>query len=164
MNTSASTDTEHEDRTVTARIMEGELSAQFLPVRTARVVEVRDDNTVQVEFGHEALSCEVLVTSGAASRLVLATGDVVLVLPPIDERTMGIILGRIGSSHDAEDVAPSESVVDEMVIEAKESLTLKVGDGSITIRKDGRILIKGKDLVSHASRANRIRGGSVQIN
>ena len=29
---------------------------------------------------------------------------------------------------------------------------------------DGKILIKGKDLVSHAQRTNRIKGGSVAIN
>ena len=58
-----------------------------------------------------------------------------------------------------EDVVP-----DELVLEAKHTLTLRVGDGSITIREDGKILIKGKDLVSHAARTNRIKGGSVQIN
>jgi archaeosine-15-forming tRNA-guanine transglycosylase len=51
-----------------------------------------------------------------------------------------------------------------LVLEANEALTLRVGDGSITIREDGKILIKGKDLVSHAKRMNRIRGGSVTIN
>ena len=64
------------------------------------------------------------------------------------------MLGRIGR------VDPQK----EVVIQARESLTLRVGDGSITIRADGKILIKGKDLVSHAQRANRIRGGSVAIN
>jgi hypothetical protein len=53
---------------------------------------------------------------------------------------------------------------DELVLEAKQSLTLRVGAGSITIREDGKILIKGTDLVSHARRTNRIRGGAVSIN
>ncbi len=57
-----------------------------------------------------------------------------------------------------------EDVSDELVLEAKHSLTLRVGEGSITIREDGKILIKGKDLVSHAQRLNRIKGGAVQIN
>jgi len=43
-------------------------------------------------------------------------------------------------------------------------MTLRVGNGSITIRGDGKILIKGSDLVSHAQRTNRIRGGAVSIN
>ena len=43
-------------------------------------------------------------------------------------------------------------------------VTLKCGDGSIAMRRDGKILIKGLDLVSHAARTNRVKGGSVAIN
>ena len=52
----------------------------------------------------------------------------------------------------------------EIVLEARKGMTLRVGEGSITLRADGKILIKGKDLVSHARRMNRIRGGSVSLN
>jgi hypothetical protein len=86
---------------------------------------------------------------------VLQPGDEVLFWHPGSAAT-GVILGRIGSR--------SETTTDSLIIEARENLTLRCGEGSITIRKDGRILIKGKDLVSHAHRANRIRGGSVAIN
>lgn len=47
---------------------------------------------------------------------------------------------------------------------AKESITLRCGDASITLRKDGKIVIRGKHVVSHAAGVNRIRGGSVQLN
>ena len=33
-----------------------------------------------------------------------------------------------------------------MVIQAGDSLTLRVGDASLTMRKDGSILLKGKDI------------------
>jgi hypothetical protein len=78
----------------------------------------------------------------------------------------GVILGVLGGGQEATS-RPSHAAVDapdELVIEAKHSLTLRVGDGSITIREDGKILIKGKDLVSHAQRMNRIKGGAVSIN
>ena len=52
----------------------------------------------------------------------------------------------------------------DVLLEAKENLTLRVGAGSITLRKDGKILIRGKDLVSRADRMNRIKGGAVSIN
>ena len=77
-----------------------------------------------------------------------------------------MILGRIvpaQASARAENTAEA-GTQDELVIEAKKNLTLKCGEGSITIREDGKILIKGKDLVSHAQRMNRIKGGSVSIN
>lgn len=103
------------------------------------------------------LQCVVLTTSEGAG-LQLREGDEVVVWVRAAPET-GVILGRTGPPAGAE----PQVEADELVLEARQALTLRVGDGSITIR-DGRILIKGKDLVSHATRRNRIRGGSVEIN
>lgn len=102
----------------------------------------------------------------------LAVGDQVLILPVEADVRAFVILGRLEQSlnqtqsNDADDDGPAvhDSRPETVVLEAREELTLRVGDGSITIRKDGKILIKGKDLVSHAQRVNRIKGGSVSIN
>jgi len=53
---------------------------------------------------------------------------------------------------------------DQLVLEAKRQIELRCGESSITLRKDGKILIKGTDLVSRASRGNRIKGACVEIN
>lgn len=112
-----------------------------------------DDVVVALGDGMEVV-CDVLVTAHA-TLLTLAPQDRVLVVaePGADR---GVILGRVGMSHAA---APAS-----LVIEAGQSLTLRVGDGSITMREDGRILIRGTDLVSHARRMNRVKGGAVSIN
>jgi hypothetical protein len=101
----------------------------------------------------EVWNCEIM-ESADGSRLSLAAGDAVIVCG-VSSQHSGVILGRIGASR---------REPDELVIEAGKILVLKCGDGSITIRADGKILIKGKDLVSHAQRVNRIKGGSVAIN
>jgi hypothetical protein len=89
----------------------------------------------------------------------------VLVWTPVDDDERGILLGRVGPSVGLlPEAIPEEEMPEELVIEASKSVTLRVGDGSITIREDGKVLIKGKDLVSHAQRMNRIRGGAVSIN
>jgi hypothetical protein len=128
----------------------------------ARVVRVDITGSVIVSGLDSAageLSCRLLVTSPAGP-LVLYPGDDVLVVRG-DDVDEGIVLGRVGPSRSA----PAEPAVpEELIIEARRNLMLKVGDGSITIREDGKILIKGKDLVSHAQRMNRIKGGSVAIN
>ena len=116
--------------------------------------EGRDAVIVEGDAG-EQLVCDVLDT-GANPPLQLAPRDTVLLWRPDAHAERGVILGRVGLSH----AEPAE----EVVIEAEHSLTLRVGDGSITIRDDGKILIKGKDLVSHAQRMNRIKGGAVSIN
>lgn len=124
--------------------------AEVIAVQETGVVLVAADNADQIE-------CDVLHTSEKES-LQLAAGNSVLVWFPQPGSGRGVILGRIGP------VTPSgPEVPDELVLEAAKNLTIKCGDGSITIR-DGRILIKGKDLVSHARRTNRIKGGAVAIN
>jgi hypothetical protein len=49
-------------------------------------------------------------------------------------------------------------------VTAAERIELRVGKASIVMEKDGRITIRGTYLTSHASAANRIRGGSVNLN
>jgi hypothetical protein len=128
------------------------------------VIAIFADGRVLVRSAHEQydeLVCDVLHTSNAAP-LHLDPGDVVLLW--ISEEA-GVILGRVGTKPSAERSLPVErEVPDELVIEAAKNLTLRCGEGSITLREDGKILIKGKDLVSRAQRMNRIKGGAVSIN
>jgi hypothetical protein len=128
---------------------------------TVAGVEVEGRVVVITEGRSDAFRCEVLQTGD--SGFVLVAGDAVLVWHPERSDECGVVLGRIGPSN-----APPEPTEEgppaELVIEATKNLTLRVGGGCITIREDGKILIKGKDLVSHAQRLNRIKGGAVQIN
>jgi hypothetical protein len=61
---------------------------------------------------------------------------------------------------------PTQATVDgkHVSIEATEEIVLKCGDGSITLKKDGKIVIKGTHLLSRSSGPNRIKGGRVDIN
>jgi hypothetical protein len=127
------------------------------------VVDVTEPGVVIVQLEGDDVPqrrCALLVTSEAEPP-VLAPGDEVLAWVPAGG-TGAVVIGRIGASR-----GPSpdrEDLPDTLTIEAKHALTLRVGEGSVTIREDGRILIKGRDLVSHAQRMNRIRGGAVAIN
>lgn len=53
---------------------------------------------------------------------------------------------------------------ERQVIEAKRELVLRCGDASITLRSDGTLTLRGRDVTSWARRRQRIRGGSVSIN
>lgn len=136
-------------------------------VTQGKVLVVHNDGAALVGCEREKsekILCDVLQTSEGPG-LRLAPGDNVLVWLPENEQERGVVLGRIGPSR-APVVEPGkkQDTPDELVIEAKKNLTFKCGDGSITLRKDGKILIKGKDLVSRAKRMNRIKGSSVAIN
>lgn len=51
-----------------------------------------------------------------------------------------------------------------IVFEADHEIELKCGKSSITLMKNGKIVIKGSELLSRASGTHRIKGGSVGIN
>lgn len=51
-----------------------------------------------------------------------------------------------------------------IVIEGKQEIVFKCGESSITLTKAGKILIRGKYLLSRSTGVNRILGGSVQVN
>ncbi len=61
---------------------------------------------------------------------------------------------------------PGEVSVDGKVVsfKAKDQIVLRCGKSSITLTKAGKVVIRGAYLLSRSSGANRIRGGSVQIN
>lgn len=50
------------------------------------------------------------------------------------------------------------------VFDAQEEIVLRCGQSSVTLRKDGKIVIRGSDLVSRSTGGNRIKGSTVRIN
>lgn len=51
-----------------------------------------------------------------------------------------------------------------VVIEGEEEVVLMCGESSISLKRNGKITIRGKYLLSRASGVNRILGGSVEVN
>lgn len=61
---------------------------------------------------------------------------------------------------------PVEAHVDgkRVTIEGADEVVLRCGQASITLRRNGKVIIKGSYVETHAAGVNRIKGGSVQIN
>jgi hypothetical protein len=53
---------------------------------------------------------------------------------------------------------------ERLMVTAKEQLVLRCGTASITLTKDGKVLIQGTYVSHRSSGVMRIKGGSVQIN
>jgi hypothetical protein len=51
-----------------------------------------------------------------------------------------------------------------VVIEGDAEVVLRCGDASITLRRDGKLILRGAYVETTAAGVNRIRGGSVKIN
>lgn len=63
-------------------------------------------------------------------------------------------------------VKPLDARVDgrQVVVHGTDEILLECGASSILLRKDGKIILKGAQIVSRASGRHKIRGASVQIN
>ena len=82
-----------------------------------------------------------------------------------------VILGWIEPPRMSEEITetlptPIEALIDgrRVVLEAAEEVVLRCGSASITLRHNGRVLIRGTHVETSADGVNRIKGGSVQIN
>ncbi|KRB32508.1 MULTISPECIES: DUF6484 domain-containing protein [Mesorhizobium] len=75
-----------------------------------------------------------------------------------------LIVGRVVEP--ARKAASPQIIRDGEIVRivGKERIELRCGEAAILMEKDGRITIRGTYVTSQASAANRIRGGSIDLN
>lgn len=121
-----------------------------------RVVVVEANGDVLVDFrGNELGPIRARV---ATNETLGGKDEPVLLLFENGDRRLPIIVGAVQVG--ARPGLPKR----KLVFEAGEEITIACGKSSITLRRDGRVVIKGTELVSRASATNKIKGATVQIN
>jgi hypothetical protein len=98
----------------------------------------------------------LLIFENADARLPIVVGTVMDTLP----QTKTIEL-KIPDKATPKDVCLDKKKV---VFEAQEQIELRCGKCSVSLTKQGKIVIKGIEIVSRAARTNKIKGASVSIN
>lgn len=87
--------------------------------------------------------------------------------------SLPIVTGLLASPTPHLDVAlaempdePRVALLDgrRVVLDGREEIVLKCGKSSLTLRRDGKVVLRGVTIVTDASGVQRIRGGKVQIN
>lgn len=148
----------HDSDTFTSRVVQPSPSQSDTPLRVqlfpvkGRIAAIDERGLVHVHSGGTVqMICEVLAGVGT-----LAVGDAVLATPLAGDDG-GVVLGRLGAY-----VAPE--IQRRGHIEASERLTLKCGQSSIDLRADGKVMIRGEDVLVRAKGTKRIRAGTVSIN
>ncbi len=132
--------------------------------RTGTVIELAEGGEVGVVLPGQPpvrLRCQVLQTADRAT-LTLALGARVLVLPPPAGETFGVILGLLAPYHAP--VEETKPIPERLELVAQQELELTCGESSIHLHADGRVIVKGQDILSRARRTQKIRGGTVHIN
>jgi hypothetical protein len=146
-----------------------------------KVVRItRDGKPVVTYPGCDTGGVEATLLVGATSRLQPDRSEPMLLLF-LENQRQPIILGAI-TDRFAQDTEtdtdslkirkpqelsrPASTLVDgkRIVISAQNEIVLKCGMSSLVLRRDVKVVIKGKRLVSRAKETNRIRGGAVHIN
>ncbi len=102
-----------------------------------------------VDLHHDHVGCEVLLTFEQAD--------------PMRPIVMGVLRGSPASE------APAPALEVRMdggrvLLEARQSLVLRCGKSHLTLHEDGRVELHGETVVTRAAGANKVQGGSVQLN
>ena len=141
-------------------------SEPALATRLGRLVEWSNDTGVLVDFdgnarGPIAARSLVPLDAGKVARAVAAGREVLLAF----DGDLPIVVGLVEPPPGAE-AAPDEAVVDgrRVVLEGKDEIVLKCGAASITLRRNGRVVVRGAYVETRAEGVNRIKGGAVKIN
>ena len=111
----------------------------------------------------------VLLFENGDQRLPIVVG---LIAADPGASLLGALLAPVAPSVPAAAPAPAASTapvvahVDgkRVVIEGEQEVVLKCGDASITLKRDGKLILRGAYVETHAKGVNRIKGGSVKIN
>jgi hypothetical protein len=142
-------------------------------VRIGRLVAVKDTGHLLVDY--QGNPFDLLP---ARSTVCIAPGDEKRELLLMFEKTdpqLPIIVGFVQdqpvvTALSKEVVLDKKKVKDiivdgeRIIFDAKKEVVLRCGQGSVTIRADGKIVIKGTDLLSRSKGINKIKGATVRIN
>jgi hypothetical protein len=99
----------------------------------------------------------VLLFDGGDPRSPIVAGFVVPAVPAEEPRALAEAPGS---------ARPDVAEVDgkRVCIEGMDEVVLRCGEASITLRRSGKVVIRGAYLESHSKGTNRIKGGTIQIN
>jgi Domain of unknown function (DUF6484) len=144
-------------------------------VRLATVVAVTGEGEIQVQLdpGGPAVIARLAV-SATRERIDLAITQCqqTVVVFENGDRARPIIMGFIETMQPTPAAPPAETVqiveadVDgkRVRVTAQDEIVLQCGSASVTLRRNGRVLIRGTYVETRSDGTNRIKGGQVQIN
>jgi hypothetical protein len=75
-----------------------------------------------------------------------------------------IVIGFVRRKMRATSAREGKRRVRKLVFDAEEEVVLQCGKSSVLLRRDGKIVIKGGNIVSRASGTNKVQGGVVRLN
>ena len=135
------------------------------------LVDFKENNLGRPQIAHIVSPSQIMAEKGGNSLVgcsVLLLFEENDLLSPV---IVGVVHDHIPYQYEKKDEAvtmdmPLQASIDGMTVllEAKKEIVLSCGKSSITLTKDGKIIVKGTQLVSRSSGTNKIKGAAVSIN
>lgn len=153
------------------------LHQTFNPTRTGLVLDTVEEGLIQLRDKVDAnatYSCYFLRTSAGALPTI-KTGDWVIYRVPEMDEEYGVVFGvvekylpmddKVAKKLKQREISQMTTLEDKVLhIKADEGLVIECGKSSIILTKDGKVQIKGIELLSRARGMNKIKGAGVNIN
>lgn len=153
--------------------------ASVVGMRIGKIAQIDNSGNVLVDFHDNKTGPVIARYTKSVHRELLSKGnptgrEVLLAFENNDPRhpiivdTMYSLIDDI-TEHSTvvlEAEAPQDALIDgkRIVFDAQEEIILRCGRANITLTKAGKVLIRGEYILSRSSGANKIRGGSIQLN
>lgn len=137
-------------------IESGKLSSAVV---VGRVLECTPDGRIIVDYPSNSLGpmeARTLIEDLMPGAMVLLAFELGMPKLPI---VLGIVYDRAKKASRTFHVR-----AERIILEASEELSMHCGEGSFQTRRNGDIRLKGRDIVSRATRTNKVRGASVLLN
>jgi hypothetical protein len=140
----------------------------------ATIVSLAPDGTPEVrldEHGPAVFARLAVRTTRARIEKAIAARQQAVVVFEGGDRSKPLIVGFIEALDQPQPDAPAGSpVIDADVdgrrvrVTAQDEIVLECGSASVTLRRNGRVVIRGTYVETRSDGTNRIKGGQVQIN
>lgn len=139
-------------------------NAQRIEGMTGTLVGFNSEGEPLVDFSGNPARGPVAALSTVPVNAGQAGKKIVLAFEGYDPRKP-IITGVVRTRADLiQDNLSVEIDGEKIIFDAKKEIVLRCGEASITLTRAGKVLIRGKYLVSSSTGFNQIKGGSVSIN
>jgi hypothetical protein len=131
-----------------------------------RIVEISPEGRLVVDYpGNEFGPMQARCVRRELCCREYETGSSVLLAFEKEDPLKPIVMGSVFESCGVVG-APLAVTLNEncIVLRADRDILLECGQSSLLMRKDGKIVIRAAEIVSRASRTNKVRGACVKIN
>ncbi len=137
------------------------LPSKTEPVLAALCGRTSDHLIVRLPSGELRQAVTTLALATNELENAIERGDRALVQRCGDEF---VVSGLIRALPALPGEATSDESSDELVLRSNHRIVLRCGEASLTLTRDGRVLVRGKDVLSRARQRNQVTGAIVRLN